>query len=93
MNGLGTTTPEPTTEATPEPTTKPTTCAVGKDCPEDQVCDKLNCVSCEEGLEPDESHSNCIPSMFYHSLSTTIKDNFNTFKWSRYNMCSRQGLP
>ena len=69
------------------------TCAVGEDCPEDQVCDKLNCVSCGEGLEPDESQLNCISSMFYHFLSTTIKDDFNTLKWSRLTMCSRQGLP
>ena len=65
LNGLGTTTPEPTTEPTPEPTPKPTTCVVGKDCPEDQVCDKLKCVSCKEDLLPDESQLNCIPGMFY----------------------------
>ena len=69
------------------------TCAVGEDCPEDQVCDKSNCVSCEEGHEPDESQLNCISSMYYHFLSTTIRDNSNAFKWCRYNMCSRQRLP
>ena len=43
-----------------------TTCSEGWHCSEDQVCDEMNCVPCEEGLEPDESQLNCISSMFYH---------------------------
>ena len=34
-------------------------CAKGTDCPDDQVCNKLNCVSCEEGSKPDEDKENC----------------------------------
>ena len=36
-----------------------TKCTKGTDCPDDQVCEKLNCVSCEEGSKPDEDREKC----------------------------------
>ena len=36
-----------------------TECAKGTDCPNDQVCDKLKCVSCKEGSKPDEDREKC----------------------------------
>ena len=41
-------------------------CTKGTDCPDDQVCDNLKCVSCKEGTKPDEDREKCTPtSIFY----------------------------
>ena len=36
-----------------------TECAKGTDCPDDQVCDKLECVACGAGTEPDDKQEKC----------------------------------
>ena len=45
------------------------TCEEGKNCPADQVCESLKCISCEDGKEPDELQLKCTASMFYHFFS------------------------
>ena len=67
-------------------------CTTGaKECTADQVCDAdtNNCKDCEQGEEPDKDKAKCIPSRFYHFLSTTIKYNVNTSP--RYNSSLHKG--